>query len=90
MIREADEYFAPLMQQLARAVLFTAPKEWSEDRITGLCDDMRKEISRWEAAMTSDFLAGPLSAVDFTYRRLRSCSAWQTQNPADAPICRRA
>jgi len=66
MIREADEYFAPPMQHLAEALLFTPREQWSEDRIAGVCTDLRKELSMWETAITGDYLAGALSAADFT------------------------
>jgi glutathione S-transferase len=66
MVREADQYFAEAMSHLADAVLFTPQERWSEDRIAGACADARNELSVWEAALTTDYLAGALSAVDFT------------------------
>ncbi len=59
LIREADHYFAATMEHLLEAVSEKAP--------TGhLIDPMRAEIARWEATLIGDFLAGPLSAADFT------------------------
>ncbi len=66
MVREADQYFAPAMERLAAAVLFTPPERWSEDRIAAASADVRKELVVWETAIAGDYLAGALSAVDFT------------------------
>jgi len=66
MVREADEYFVKPMSDLAQAVLFTPKERWSEDRIAGALADLRQELSLWEAAIAGDYLAGALSAVDFT------------------------
>jgi len=66
MVREADQYFAEAMSHLAQAVLFTPKERWSEDRIAGACAEIQKELSLWEGAITGDYLAGALSAADFT------------------------
>jgi glutathione S-transferase len=66
MIREIDEYFATPLEELAEAVLFTPPEEQSEEEIATADADLRKELATWEAAITGDYLAGALSAVDFT------------------------
>jgi glutathione S-transferase len=57
LIREADAYFAPTMEHLLEAVMEKQP-----------ADDgpMREEIACWEEMFVGDFLAGPLSAADFT------------------------
>ena len=57
MIREADAYFAEAMEHLLEAVMEKKPAD---------PEPMRAEIERWEAALTGDFLAGALSAADFT------------------------
>ncbi len=54
MIREADEYLAPAGNRYA-----TAPSEES-------ATDLKQELALWENAATGDYLAGQLSAVDFT------------------------
>ena len=66
MVREADAYFAPAMERLAEAVLFTPPERRSEDRIAARCADAKTELAPWEAAIAGDHLAGALSAADFT------------------------
>lgn len=58
LIHEADAYFAPAMEHLHDAVMET--KKPADP------GPMRTEIARWEAALTGDFLAGALSAADFT------------------------
>ena len=57
MIREADAYFAEAMEHLLEAVMEEKPADFQP---------MRAEIERWEACLTGDFLAGGLSAADFT------------------------
>ena len=57
LIREADAYFAPAMEHLLEAIA----EKRSADAAA-----LRAEIARWEAAFTGDFLAGVLSAADFT------------------------
>jgi glutathione S-transferase len=57
MIREADAYFAEAMEHLLEAVMEKKPAD---------PEPMRAEISRWETHLTGDFLAGALSAADFT------------------------
>ena len=66
MVREADQYFAEAMERLVDAVLFTPQERWSEERIAGAADDVQKELALWEAAVAGDYLAGALSAADFT------------------------
>ncbi len=66
MVREADQYFAAAMGQLVEAVLFTPQERWSEDRIAAGYADVRKELAAWETASSGEYLAGPLSAADFT------------------------
>jgi glutathione S-transferase len=57
LIREADAYFAVAMEHLLEAVMEKKPAD---------PEPMRSEIARWEAALAGDFLAGPMSAADFT------------------------
>jgi glutathione S-transferase len=66
MVREADQYFAEALERLVDAVLFTPQERWSEERIAGAWADVQKELALWEAAIAGDFVAGALSAVDFT------------------------
>jgi glutathione S-transferase len=66
MVREADQYFAAPMERLVEAVLFTSPEQWSQERIASARADVHKELAFWETAMTGEYLAGELSAADFT------------------------
>lgn len=66
MVREADQYFAEPLEQLVDAVLFTPPERRSSDHIEAACARLKKELAFWEAHISGDFLAGPLSAADFT------------------------
>jgi glutathione S-transferase len=66
MVREADQYFAEALERLVEAVLFTPAERWSEDRIASASAGMQKELAVWETAIVDDYLAGALSAVDFT------------------------
>lgn len=66
MIREADQYFAEGLEHLVEAVLFTAQENWSEERIASAFGGIRNELATWERSIAGDYLAGALSAVDFT------------------------
>ncbi|MBN9087903.1 MAG: glutathione S-transferase family protein [Reyranella sp.] len=57
LVREADNYFAEAMEHLLEAVMEKKPADPAA---------MHKEIASWESALTGDFLAGPMSAADFT------------------------
>jgi len=48
------------------AILFTPKEQWSEVRIAEGWAGVEREISAWEAAIKGEFLAGNLSAADFT------------------------
>lgn len=82
MVREADQYFADPLERLVAAVLFTSPQERSPERIARISEDIRKELAFWETALTGDWLAGPLSAVDFTlYPELALVLRMASRNP---------
>lgn len=66
MVREADQYFATALEHLVEAVLFTPQERWSEERIAAAYADIKKELAVWETMIAGDYLAGPLSAADFT------------------------
>src|SRR5438034_10055034 len=66
MVREADQYFAAPMERLVEAVLFTPPERWSEERIAAARADAHRELAIWETAVAGEYLAGALSAADFT------------------------
>jgi len=66
MIREVDQYAGDAVERLVRAVLFTPTEKWSEEKIEAARAALKKELAIWETTMIGDYLAGDLSAVDFT------------------------
>jgi glutathione S-transferase len=66
MVREADQYFAAGLEKLVEAVLFTPPERRVPEKVAAACADIIKELAVWEGMIGGDYLAGPLSAVDFT------------------------
>jgi len=66
MVREADQYFAAAMERLVESVLFTPPERWSEEQIAAARAGVAKELASWEPAFAGEYLAGALSAIDFT------------------------
>lgn len=67
LIREADGDTAALLEKLAEAILFTAAEQRPEAEIAELKGKLEKELALWEAALSGDYLAGVLSAVDLTF-----------------------
>ena len=65
-ICEADNYFAPAMNRLVRLVLFTKPEEWNGERIAAARDELAAELARWRGEIRGEYLAGPVSAADYT------------------------
>jgi glutathione S-transferase len=66
MIREVDQYVGDAVERLVRAILFTPLEKWSEEKIGAARAALKKELAIWETTMIGDYLAGDLSAVDFT------------------------
>ncbi len=66
MVREADEYFAAAMETLVDNILFTDKEQWSEPAIAKARAGLRAKFTMWEQQIVGDYLAGPLSAADFT------------------------
>lgn len=67
MVREADGYFAPELEHLVEAVLFTPADRRDPPRIAAAWAGMRKELSLWEDRIDDQkYLAGGLSAADLT------------------------
>jgi glutathione S-transferase len=86
LVREADQYVAETMERLATAILFTPPEQRQPERIASLCDRLRKELAIWEATIVGDFLAGTLSAADFTlYPQLALIERMAARNPGLIP-----
>jgi len=66
LIREADQYFADVLQRLAKAVLFTPEEKRDAARIAAICSDLKAEYALWETTLAGDYLSGELSAADYT------------------------
>jgi glutathione S-transferase len=66
LVREADDYFSAVNTPLLVGVLFSKPEEWDEAKIAAARDGVIAELGSWEKALKGDFLAGELSAADFT------------------------
>ena len=74
MIREADLYFGGAMDAVIDEVLFKPQAEWDTDAIAKGRSAMVKELALWESLMHGDYLAGELSAADFTLYPLLALS----------------
>src|SRR5262249_4417318 len=86
LVREADQYFATAMELLVEAVLFTPKKCWSQQRIAEAGTAISKEIAVWEDSIAGDFLAGTLSAADFTlYPEIALVQRIDSRNPGLLP-----
>jgi glutathione S-transferase len=66
MVREADQYFATSLEHLVEAVLFTPPERRSQEKIDAAWEGMRAELALWEGLIRGDWLAGDVSAANFT------------------------
>jgi glutathione S-transferase len=65
MMREADQYVAPALTAVA-LLLRPGAEQASPDKIAAAVAALQQELARWEAALAGDYLAGALSAADFT------------------------
>jgi glutathione S-transferase len=66
LVCEADNYFVPPMNRLLQRVLFAKREEWDPERIAAARDEVAAELERWVEPSDGGYLAGPLSAADFT------------------------
>jgi glutathione S-transferase len=66
MICEADSYVGPLVNRLFWLVLLTRQEAWNPERIARTSDDLVAELARWPGQFRSAYLAGPVTAADFT------------------------
>jgi glutathione S-transferase len=63
-IREIDAYVAPAIEHVAEAAIYAERPD--PTAIAAAVASLREELARWDAVLTGDFLAGSLSAADFT------------------------
>jgi glutathione S-transferase len=66
MVCEADQYFTEANNKLLTSVLFAKPEEFDRTVIASARAGLLEEIGNWEKMLTGDYLAGSLSAADFT------------------------
>lgn len=66
MVCEADNYVVPAMNRLTQRVLFTKEEAWDPERIAAARDELGGELARWAREIRGDYLAGSLSAADYT------------------------
>lgn len=66
MVREADQYFAEQLEHLVQAVFYTTPERRVQATVDAAWEGMRRELALWEGLIRGPFLAGALSAADFT------------------------
>ena len=66
LVREADEYFGDAMDELLHEILFKPREKWTSERIERGKQTLADELAVWETRFAGDFLAGELSAADFT------------------------
>src|SRR5215204_3984783 len=86
IVREADQYFADGLERLVEAVLFTPADQRSPEIVARACAEIGKELTYWETAIAGDYLAGPLSAADFTlYPEIALVRRIASRNPGLIP-----
>lgn len=66
LVREADAYVTEAMDPLIDLVLFTKRENWDAETISTAYGKLGRELGKWESAFAGDYLAGDLSAADFT------------------------
>jgi glutathione S-transferase len=66
LVCEADNYFVPPINRLLQRVLFAKREEWDPERIAAARDEVAGELVRWAGPTDGNYLAGALSAADFT------------------------
>jgi glutathione S-transferase len=66
-ISEAVSYFGPAMAKLSGMLFFSPAERWDATAIATARDATLKELERVEAELSGEFLAGELSAADFTF-----------------------
>jgi glutathione S-transferase len=86
LVREADQYVAAAVERLVEAVLFTPPERRDRAHIEAICADLKKELARWETMIAGEYLAGRLSAADFTlFPLLALVERMASRNPGLIP-----
>lgn len=86
MAEEADQYYAVAMEKLVEQVLFTPQEKWNADAIAEGRTGLAKELTLWETLIRGDYLAGELSAADFTLYPLVALSLRMEKKKPDLDV----
>lgn len=86
MVQETDQYYAFAMEKLVDQVLFTAPDKWDADEISEGRQDLTKELTLWESLIRGHYVAGALSAADFTLYPLIALSLRMEKKKPDLDL----
>jgi glutathione S-transferase len=82
LVREGDEYFAHAQERLVDQLLFTPRDKWDLQEIAGARESLATELGLFETYLTGDYLAGELSAADFTlYPMIALCLRMEKKKP---------
>ncbi|HEX9490311.1 MAG TPA: glutathione S-transferase family protein [Stellaceae bacterium] len=66
MMREADQYVAPALTQIATLLRPAEGERPAPEKLAAATAALQQELALWEAALAGDYLVGALSAADFT------------------------
>ena len=67
LVQEADQYYAVSMEALVDEILFKPQEQWNAERVATGRRRLADELAMWERMVpTEGFLAGEVSAADFT------------------------
>lgn len=86
LAEEADQYYAVAMQELVDQVLFTPQEKWNPDQIAEGRRGLAKELALWETLIRGDYVAGDLSAADFTLYPLVALSLRMEKKKPDLDV----
>lgn len=82
LVREADSYFTEAMNPLLELVLFTKRENWNPEAIATAYGKFGRELGKWDSAFSGDYLAGEMTAADFTlYPMLALCLRMDIRKP---------
>jgi glutathione S-transferase len=82
LIREADDYFVGASEPVQEEIFFTKRENWDADRLAAGRAKLAREAGKWEAYFGGDYLAGELSAADFTlYPMVELCLRMDIRKP---------
>lgn len=80
---EADDYLSEAMDKVIQAIL--SPQDDAQ-KMGEHVAALKSELARWEAALTGDYLAGAVSAADFTlYPRMALIPRFAKRKPGAVP-----